>query len=283
MKRIITLQDVSCVGRCSVTVALPIISACGVETAVLPTALLSTHTGFPKFTFMDLTDQITPISDTFKELGMEFDGIYTGYLGSLLQVEIVGKFISDFKRENNFVLVDPAMADNGKLYKGFDMNFAKKMSELCGKADLIIPNLTEASFMLGLEYRENYDEDYIKDLLRRLSELGAPKVALTGISFEPSTIGVYYYDSTSDDFFYYTTPRIPKLYHGTGDLFASVSMGCITRGMEIKDALSVACEITYLSMKYTMQDPHARFYGVNFEYAITDLVKAVNEKITKKQ
>ena len=155
MKRIMTLQDISCVGKCSLTVALPIISAAGVEAGVLPTAVLSTHTMFSKYTFCDLTSEIQPIADTFKELDIDFDAVYTGYLGSFEQLALVEKFIKDFKKEDTVVLIDPVMADNGVLYKGFTEEFAKEMARLTALADLVVPNLTEASFMLGVPYNPN--------------------------------------------------------------------------------------------------------------------------------
>ena len=268
MKRIITIQDISCVGKCSLTVALPIISAAGVETAVLPTAVLSTHTGFPKFTFKDLTDEITPISDTLKELEIDFDAIYTGYLGSFRQLELVGKFFDDFKKKDTFILIDPVMADNGKLYSGFTEEFASEMAKLCRKADLIVPNLTEASFMLGIEYKESYDEDYVKDVLKKLTSLGAPRAALTGISFKDSEIGVYYYDSRSDKYFSYFNEKLPVSYHGTGDIFASSALGGIMRGLSAEDALALAVDYTLECMKFTLADSNRRFYGVNFEEAL---------------
>ena len=141
MKRIMTIQDISCVGKCSLTVALPIISAAGVEAGVLPTAVLSTHTAFPKFTFRDLTDEITPIGNTIKELGIDFDAVYTGYLGSFEQISLVGKFFDDFKKPDTVILIDPVMADNGVLYKGFTEEFAASMAKLCGKADIIFGTL----------------------------------------------------------------------------------------------------------------------------------------------
>ena len=173
MKRILTVQDISCVGRCSLTVALPIISAAGVEAGVLPTAVLSTHTMFPKFTFCDLTDEIEPISKTFDELGIGFDAIYTGYLGSFRQLGLVSELIDRHKTDNCMVVIDPCMADNGQLYKGFTPEFASAMAQLCGKADLIIPNLTEACFMLGIPYTTEYDEEYIRRILKQLTGLGA--------------------------------------------------------------------------------------------------------------
>ena len=268
MKRIITIQDISCVGKCSLTVALPIISAAGVECAVLPTAVLSTHTAFPKFTFKDLTDEITHISDTVKELGIDFDAIYTGYLGSFTQIELVEKFFKDFKREGTIVLIDPVMADNGVLYKGFTTEFAARMAKLTAHADLIIPNLTEASFMLEVEYNPNYDESYVKKMLKDLTALGCPRVALTGISFEPDKIGVYYYDKTTDSYFYYCNEKLPVSYHGTGDTYASATLGALMRGMSYEDSLTLATDFTLECMKYTMKDENRRFYGVNFEEAL---------------
>ena len=268
MKRIMTIQDISCVGKCSLTVALPIISAAGVECAVLPTAVLSTHTAFPKFTFRDLTDEITPIANTIKELGIDFDAIYSGYLGSFTQIELVEKFFKDFKRDNTVILIDPVMADNGKLYAGFTLEFAARMTKLCRIADIIIPNLTEASFMLGIDYNPNYDEAYIRSVLKKLTEIGCPRAALTGISFEKDKIGVYYYDSTKDEYFYYCNEYLPVSYHGTGDIFASATLGALMRGMSYEDSLCLATDYTLECMKCTAKDPEKRFYGVNFEEAL---------------
>lgn len=268
MKRIMTIQDISCVGKCSLTVALPIISAAGVECAVLPTAVLSTHTAFPKFTFRDLTDEITPISETLNELSIDFDAIYTGYLGSYRQLELVEKFFSDFKREGTVILIDPVMADNGMLYRGFTPEFAASMAKLCGKADLIIPNLTEASFMLGVEYNPNYDEAYIKDILKKLSGLGCKRAALTGIGFKENEIGVYYYDSITDSYYSYFNEKLPVSYHGTGDIYASATLGALMRGMSYEDSLSLAVDYTLECMKFTAKDENRRFYGVNFEEAL---------------
>ena len=275
MKRIMTIQDISCVGRCSLTVALPIISAAGVEAGVLPTAVLSTHTGFSKFTFRDLTDEITPIADTYKELNIGFDAIYTGYLGSFEQLSLVEKFIRDFKAKDTFVLIDPVMADNGTLYKGFTPEFAKAMAELCKNADLVVPNITEAAFMLGIPYNPNYDEEYIRNLLKSLTGLGCPRAALTGISFNDSEIGVYYYDSTTDTYYKYFNEKLSKSYHGTGDVFASASLGAIMRGISIEKSLSIAVDYTLETMKKTALDPDSRFYGVNFEEALPYYIKRI--------
>lgn len=272
MKRIITIQDISCVGKCSLTVALPIISAAGVEAAVLPTAVLSTHTAFPQFTFRDLTDEIVPISNTFQSLGLEFDAIYTGYLGSFSQLQLVDKFFSDFKTQDTAIFIDPVMADHGKLYAGFTPDFAKKMAKLCSRADLILPNLTEASFMLDLPYREDYDETYIQEVLVRLTALGAKRAAITGISLEAGKIGFYFYDSITREFFYYGNEHLPASFHGTGDVFASCTLGAYMRGLPFPDALSLAVDYTLACIRCTLADPHSRSYGVNFEEALPLLI-----------
>ena len=179
MKRIMTIQDICSVGKCSGTVALPIISAAGVETAIIPTAVLSTHTMFSKYTFCDLTPEIQKISDTLNELNLDFDAVYTGYLGSFEQLSLISDFIDRFKTEKTTVVIDPVMADNGKLYPGFTPEFAAEMTKLVSKADLVIPNLTEVSFMLNIPYPETYDEVYVRDVLRRLTSLASSSAART--------------------------------------------------------------------------------------------------------
>ena len=278
MKRIITVQDISCVGKCSLTVALPIISAAGVECGVLPTAVLSTHTKFAKFTFCDLTEEIEPISKTHKELDIDFDAIYTGYLGSFEQLSLVSDMIDRYRSDKLTVVIDPAMADNGKIYYGFTPEFAKAMAELCSKADLIIPNLTEASFMLGIHYTEEYDEDHIKDVLKRLCALGPRRAAITGISFDPKKLGVYAYDKETDEFFYYANERIPVSYHGTGDIYASATVGALMRGHSVESALAVAVDFTLECIKRTVEDENRRDYGVNFEEALGYYITRLENK-----
>lgn len=277
MKRIITVQDISCVGKCSLTVALPIISAAGVETGVIPTAVLSTHTAFPEFTFCDLTDEIEKISDTFLNLGIDFDAIYTGYLGSFRQLSLVSDFIDRFGGKAKIV-IDPVMADNGKLYKGFTPEFAASMAELCARADLIVPNLTEASFMLGIPYNPDYDEKYIRDVLKQLTDLGAKSAALTGISFKDDEIGVYFYDGESGEYYSYFNEKLPASFHGTGDVYASATLGAMMRGFTIPEALSIAVDFTLLTMKKTLEDEEHRFYGVNFEEALPYYIDRINNK-----
>ena len=268
MKRIMTVQDISCVGKCSLTVALPIISAAGVEAGILPTAVLSTHTMFPKYTFRDLTDEIQPISDTFFELGIDFDAIYTGYLGSFEQLSLVEDFFDRFKRPDTLIVVDPVMADNGKLYPGFTEAFAQRMAKMVAKADLIIPNLTEASFMLGIPYVTDYDEEYIREVLRKLTELGPRYAAISGVELSEGRIGVYSLDSESGEYYHYDTEKLPVAYHGTGDIFASSTVGACMRGLSVNDALALAVDFTKECIALTLKDENRRFYGVNFEEAL---------------
>lgn len=271
MKRIVSIQDISCLGKCSLTVALPVISAMGIETSIIPTAVLSTHTVFQGFTFKDLTDQITPISNHWKKEGFEFDAIYTGYLGTKEQVELVCKFFDEFKTDSNFVFVDPAMADNGKLYSGFDDSFPKEMAKVCAKADIIVPNLTEACLMTGTQYKEEYDEGYIKAIMKALVANGASKVIITGVKLG-GKYGVMSYDSK--EFSYYTHERIDKNFHGTGDVFASTLVGALVKGKSLTEAVELASSFTLASIKATISDPEGHDYGVNFEAALSTLINS---------
>ncbi len=283
MKRIITIQDISCVGKCSLTVALPIISAMGVEACVLPTAVLSTHTAFKGFTFRDLTSDIKPICEHWKQEKIHFDAIYTGYLGSFEQLDLMHKLIDDFGQGDTLAIVDPCMADNGKLYPGFTQEFAFAMAKLCGKANVVVPNLTEASFMLGIPYVESgYNEEYIKDILKKLAALGAKKIVLKGVQFEQDQddlkgvagkIGIVSYDAAADTFDWYFHQKMPVSFHGTGDIFASVLTGALMRGMSLQKSYSLAADFVVESIKQTLSHEDYNWYGVDFEAAFPYLIK----------
>ncbi len=277
MKRIVTIQDISCVGKCSLTVALPIISAMGVETAILPTAVLSTHTMFSGFTCRDLTDQIAPIAAHWKKEKFTFDAIYTGYLGSFEQIELVSTFFDDFRTKENLIIVDPVMADNGRLYPAFDEAYAKENAKLCSKADLIVPNITEASFLTGMPYKTTYERAYITDMLKALAQLGPRYVVLTGVSFEPGHIGVMGLNTENGEFFEYYTERIPTSYHGTGDIFSSVVAGALTRGKTLPEAFSIACDYTVDTIRHTYEEKGPDRYGVDFEVTLPELVRRIGE------
>lgn len=272
MKRIVTIQDISCLGKCSLTVALPILSAMGVECAILPTAVLSTHTMFQNFTCKDLSDQIQPIAEHWSREGFRFDAIYTGYLASKEQIGDVCAFFDRFRREDNLIVVDPVMADNGKLYPAFGPDFPGEMAKLCAKADLILPNLTEASLLTGLPYRTEYDQSDIREMLLALAQLGARYVALTGVSFQPGRVGIAYYDRVTGTFGSYFTEHLPVSYHGTGDVYASTCVGGLMAGKSLGDSLALAADYTVACIRETLADPQAVTYGVEFERAIPYLV-----------
>lgn len=278
MKRVLSIQDISCIGKCSLTVALPVISAMGIETAIVPTAVLSTHTQFSGFTFKDLTDEMEPIKDHWVKEKMHFDAIYTGYLGSERQIDIVSDFFDTFKSENTKIIMDPAMADNGKLYTGFDDNFPLKMASLCSKSDIILPNISECCLMLGEKYPgEEADEETIKDLLIKLSSLGAKINVITGVTLSDGTLGFMGYIKETGEFFKYGTTKVPYKSHGTGDVFASAFTGAYTMGHDIKKSLEIAAEYTYACINNSYNDPNHVFYAVNFEAEIPRLLKLVGK------
>ncbi len=277
MKRIVTIQDISCVGKCSLTVALPIISAMGIECGIVPTAVLSTHTMFKEFTCKDLTDQVAPIAAHWTRESFKFDAVYTGYLGSFEQIDLMKDYFDRFGTEDNLLFVDPAMADNGKLYPAFDEAFAKHMGTLCAKADIIVPNITEACFMTGMEYRTDYDEAYVKELLIRLCDLGAKISILTGVGFEEGKTGVMGYDKAKKEFHYYCHEKLPVSYHGTGDIFSSTCVGAMMNDMDWKEAIKVAADYTMECIRLTLEDPAKPWYGVNFEQAIPYLLKRIGK------
>lgn len=274
MKRVLTIQDISCVGKCSLTVALPIISAMGSECAILPTAVLSTHTMFNGFTFCDLTGEIAPIAAHWKKENLKFDALYTGYLGSFEQLELVGNLIKDFKTDSNLVFIDPVMADNGKLYPGFTVEFAREMAKFCAAADVIVPNMTEASFMLDIPYQgSGYSENYVKDILKRLCDLGTKTAVLTGTKFEDGKVGFMGYDSVKNEFFSYSHRYINVSFHGTGDVFSSTAVGAAVAGNSLAEALQIAADYTVDCIEITMQDPDHVNYAVEFEKGLPSLIR----------
>lgn len=274
--RLLTIQDISCVGQCSLTVALPIISACGIEAGILPSSVLSNHTGkgFSAWTFRDLTDEMPKILDQWLKEKIDFDAFYTGYV-SKAQIPHILDIFKKAARPGAVKIVDPAMADNGKLYAGFDDDFPKEMAKLVSEADYALPNLTEASFLLGQEYIESgYDKAYIENTIAGLHKLGAKNVILTGVSFEPSKLGVAVSDGKKID--YYFNDRLPALMHGTGDVYASAFAGALLRGKPALEAAAIAADFVVESMKKTLGDD-SHFYGVKFEKAIPFLVNRLEK------
>ena len=278
MKRIITVQDISCVGKCSLTVALPVISAMGIEACVLPTAVLSTHTAFKGFTFRDLTSDISKITAHWKNEKIHFDAIYTGYLGSLEQIDLMHQLIKDFGGGDTRVIIDPCMGDNGALYSGFTPDFAKAMAGLCSEADVIVPNLTEASYLLGVPYiAQGYIKEYIEDLVKKLADLGARRVVLKGISFNDKKLGIICYDSQTEKINWYFHEKMQQSFHGTGDIFASVLTGALVRGMQLDEACRLAADFVVESIKATLSHKDYNWYGVDFESALPHLTSQLSD------
>ena len=269
-KKILTIQDISCVGQCSLTVALPILSACGMETCILPSAVLSTHTaGFSGFTFRDLTDDMPAIQEHWKKENIKFRAIYTGYLGSVKQVGYVKDILNTMGTDDCVRIVDPAMADNGKLYSIFNDEYVGAMRGLCASADILIPNITEACFLSGVEYRETYDESYIKMLLDKLSMLGTKTIVLTGVGYAPEKTGVVAYEN--GDLRYYEHDKISKGCHGTGDIYASAFTGALMNGKDVAEAVKIAADYTVKCIINTQGDAD-HWYGAKFEPALRDLM-----------
>ena len=272
--RILTIQDISCVGQCSLTVALPIISACGVETCVLPSAVLSTHTaGFKGYTFRDLTDDMPSIKDHWVKEGIQFDAIYTGYLGSTKQIAYVKDIFSATGTKDCVKIVDPAMADSGKLYPGFDMEFVNDMKSLCAEADYVVPNLTEACFLTDTEYKENYDKAYIDEVTGKLQAMGCKNIIFTGVSFAEGKTGVLVLENGISS--YYEHDKLPNSCHGTGDVYASAFVGAYVRGKSAYEAAKIAADYTVECIKETANDP-GHWYGARFEPVLGKLIEMVN-------
>ena len=272
-KLILTIQDISCVGQCSLTAALPIISACGVETAILPSAVLSNHTGgFTSWTFRDLTEDMPLIREEWMKQNIKFDAFYTGYLGSAKQIAYVKDIFDSCGKDGAIRIVDPAMADNGKLYPGFDDVFAKTMGELCSAADIILPNITEACLVTGSEYQEEYGRQYILGLEKKLAAMGPKTVVLTGVSYAPDRTGVAVYENGIEH--YYEHRRLSKNCHGTGDVFASAFTGAMMRGHSAYEAAKIAADFVVLCMENTIDDAD-HWYGVKFEPMLPELIKAL--------
>lgn len=272
-KRILTIQDISCVGQCSLTVALPILSACGLETAILPSAVLSTHSvGFRDFTFRDLTEDIPAIQHHWQQEGIRFQAVYTGYLGSARQIEMVKDICRNLLVPGGKKIVDPAMADRGELYPVFDMDFVQEMKKLVGEGDIVLPNITEASLLTDTEYREEYDEEYICGLVAGIHRLGAGTVVLTGVSYDAQSTGVLVSEQGKQT--YYRHELLDRGCHGTGDVYASSFVGAYMHGKTVPEAARIAADYTLACIKNTLDDPN-HWYGVKFEPVLGELIEAL--------
>lgn len=275
-KRVAAIHDISCIGKCSLTVALPVISAAGIECAVIPTAVLSTHTGdFSGYTFRDLTDDIMPVAAHWKREGLTFDAVYTGYLGSVEQIDLVCRAVDTFGTDKTLLIVDPVMADHGKLYAGFPESFPKEMVRLCAKADIITPNITEAAFMTDMPYMEApHTKEYIEGLLQGLRKFASGKIVLTGVCFKQCEIGAACLEN--DKLEYIFTPHVDATYHGTGDIFTSTLTCGILKGKTLSESALIAAKFTAGCIKITKEQYPEIKYGVNFESQIPNLLKLLD-------
>lgn len=276
-KKILTIQDISCVGQCSLTVALPVLSACGLETCVIPTAVLSTHTAFKEgYTLLDLSDEMNPISLHWKKEKIFFSALYTGYLSSPKQInEIITIKQRNIEKEG-ILIVDPAMADHGKLYPGFEDSFPLEMLKLCQLSDVVLPNITEACLLTNTPYQEKYNKDYIENLMLKMQKLGMKNIIITGVSFAKEKIGVAIYENSTQQISYYFVKKQPLMSHGTGDLFASSFVGTYLQGKSLFDSAMIAARFTARAIKDTVHDKK-HWYGVHFEQNIPYLLSLLKK------
>ncbi len=279
--RVLAINDISCVGKCSLTVALPIISASGVTCDILPTAILSTHTGgFTGYTFRDLSEDIPAILEHWKSLGLKYDIIISGYLGSIEQVDMVRAIRRDFLKEGGLMIVDPVMGDNGKLYVHFDAAFVEKMKELCRDADVIVPNVTEARALCGHDLSAA-DGD-CPALLRELGAL-CPRPSVTGCDEREGdkTMCAVYYTRKDGTTARFATEKIEGSFHGAGDVYASALVGCLARGVGMDDAVRIAATFTADSIRQTALDKTEARYGLNSESRMYAYLQALDKAAQK--
>ncbi len=281
LKRVAAIHDISCFGKCSLTVALPIISAAGVECSVIPTAVLSTHTGgFAGFTFRDLTSDILPIAEHWQGLNLNFDAVYTGFLGSIEQIDLVCELYDKLKLDGTMLFVDPVMADNGKLYSIFPQDFPSAMKKLCAKADVIMPNLTEAALLVGEEYQDGlHTKEYAERILQKLVGLGAKQAVLTGVSFDEDMLGAASFDGKEVS--YNFAKKVEGYYHGTGDVFGSVLVSAVTKGLSLKEGVRAAVDFTVDCINRTKAEKTDIRFGVNFEDGLYALKRNIESGLLK--
>lgn len=283
MKRCLTIQDYSCMGRCSLTVALPILSCSGVETIGLPTAVLSNHTAFSSWTYQDLSDKMLESVSKWKDYNHHFDCIYTGYLGNG-QAEIVKTIFEELKEKDTMIVVDPAFGDNGRLYAGFDGKHVDEIRGLLKYADVICPNVTEACELLKIPYvGENVSELEAQRLTLALSQYGPRKIVVTGIFANDGNVGCAIFNRDNSKLTYYYTEPLPGRYHGAGDTFASVMVGSLLNGLSLENAVRLAHDFVHRSMMENIKnDIDGILYGLVYEGQLKTLYQNI-VKMKRKQ
>ncbi len=265
-KRVLAVHDISCVGRCSLTVALPVLSAMGFETSILPTSILSTHTGgFEGYTYRDLSADMNPVADHWRALGLRFDAIFTGWLGTHRHVENLAHLL-EAVGQGAELIADPVMGDNGRLYATLDGDYVDAMRRFCGRAELLLPNITEAAILTGTEYPyPGYNRAWVADMLKRLIDLGPRVAVLTGVSLQPGRIGAAAMDRYAGRMICYDDAFIPGMWHGAGDVFASALIGAHLRGAPLDRALRLAVTFTARCIRRTRDAGTDERLGLQFE------------------
>lgn len=278
--RCAAIHDLSGLGKCSLTVALPVLSVCGVETSVIPTAVLSTHTGgFKDYTYVDLTEDMLPFAKHWKAEGAEFEALYSGFLGSDDQIEIVAQIFDIFESDKTIIVIDPVMGDNGKLYPTYTEKMADGIAQLSHRADVLVPNMTEASRILGIEYTDGpYTKEFVYDILERLCSLGPKRSVITGVWFEDGLLGSACRDDEQNKTDYFMHERIEGYFHGTGDLFSSILTGGLLNGMDIFEASRVATEITWETIVTTRDHAKDKRFGPKFEVHMPRLAEIMEKQ-----
>ncbi len=277
-KTVAAVHDISGMGKCSLTAAVPVLSAAGISVSVMPTAVLSTQTGgLNEYTYRDLTEDLRPFMSHWQKIGVKFDAVYSGFLGSSAQIDIVCDFANIFRHNNTLILCDPAMADNGTLYDTFDTSFVEKMKSLCSVADIIVPNFTEAAFLLDREYfSAPYTREYTDDLLRSLArKFGCKFVVLTGVDFDGKSVGAGALDVEKDVITYSLSERIDGMFHSTGDLFASSLLGGILNGYSVNQSAEKAIGFVVKSIKETVKIGGDSRFGLAFERCLPMYMKSL--------
>ena len=272
-KKVAAIHDLSGVGKVSLNVVIPVLTTMGFQVCPLPTAILSNHTQYPQFSFLDLTDEMKKIIDYWKKIDAEFDAFYSGYLGSPNQVNIVKQFISDFKKENSLVVVDPVLGDNGKLYTNFDQEIVDAMRQMITVADVITPNLTELFQLLEKPYKEHNTDEELKKYLLEFSDKGPSIVIITNVPVlnDSQMTSVYAYNKNGNRFWKTTCPYVPAHYPGTGDTFTSVITGALMQGDSLPMALDRATQFCYQGIRATYGYQYDFREGILLEKVLSNL------------
>ncbi len=278
-KRVAAIQDICCAGKCSLTIALPVLSSAGISCSILPTAVMSTHTGgFSDVYGRDLTEDILPIIHHWKKEGLSFDALYSGYLCSPEQIETVITAVEllGTNTSSPLLMVDPAMGDGGSLYRLCTPDMVVKMAKLCAAADIVVPNVTEAAFLLGMDFRPPpHSETYIGSLLAGLAGLCKGDIVLTGVSFTEAELGCACLERDRMAIHYLMEKRETGSYHGTGDLFASALLGGVIQGQSLISAIRLAMQFVCASIRRTRLDVEKERDGLSFEPYLPYYAKAI--------